>query len=412
MAVSSHSSAPGIGLKSIDWPFVIRALMWFLGAGVGLFLFARDLSVMENGSLLGRAFWGRDFVIWWTAGQLVREGAIATIYDLAGIQAQMVAYFGPLEPMGYPYPPVTFPIAFLLGALPYWLAQPTSFIVTGGLFVYACRPWWNTELGPRWLALVTPAALVNIWAGHYGFLIGALFLLGWGQLDRNPKAAGFFFGCMLIKPHLAILIPIALLLRRSWVAFFSAAATTLLLIAGSALLYGADAWRDYLVNMTGPQISVISYNDTLFTFMATSTTTAMLRLTSSGVLAWCIQLAVSAAAIATLVAASRHRPATLDLAMLVATLTFLTLPYGFNYDLTVVMVGALAVFARADIPVKWRVLAAAAFVAPTVGMAFALLGMPFMPVALAGLAYVQYQVAARSPTSNVAFPALGTRALA
>ena len=63
-----------------------------------------------------------------------------------------------------------------------------------------------------WLAVLTPAALMNIWAGHYGFLVGALFLLGWERLDRRPWQAGLFFGLMLIKPHLAILIPLVLLL--------------------------------------------------------------------------------------------------------------------------------------------------------------------------------------------------------
>ena len=169
--------------------------MWAIGVSIPLFLFWHDLRIVKHGSLDGLAFWGRDFVILWSAGQLVYQGAISTIYNLHAFQATMAALFGSLEPMGYPYPPVTFPIAFAFGLLPYWLAQPLWFAVTGALFLYACRRYWTPAMGPRWLAVVTPAALMNIWAGHYGFLHGIV------PAGLEPRRAAAEIRWVLIRLH-------------------------------------------------------------------------------------------------------------------------------------------------------------------------------------------------------------------
>src|SRR3546814_5650024 len=48
-------------------------------------------------------------------------------------------------------------------------------------------------------------------------LSAAILLAGLHQLDRRPLVAGVLFGCMAYKPHLAVLLPVALLVagRRS-----------------------------------------------------------------------------------------------------------------------------------------------------------------------------------------------------
>src|SRR3546814_6004949 len=90
------------------------------------------------------------------------------------------------------------------------------------------------------VALILPGSLVNIWAGHYGFLVGALALYGWRWLDTHPRRAGIIFGIMTIKPHLGVLVALVLLLRRDWTAIGWAAATTgaLALVSGSLFEIG------------------------------------------------------------------------------------------------------------------------------------------------------------------------------
>jgi hypothetical protein len=384
-------------------PELAIALLWAAGLFIPLFLYWRDITHIDHGSILGHAYWGRDFVILWTGGQFVHDGAVSAIYDFHAFQAKLASLFGPLDPMGYPYPPVTFPIAFTFGLLPYWLAQPLWFALTGALFIYACRPFWTSPMGPRWLAVLTPAALMNIWAGHYGFLHGALFLLGWSHVEKRPRVAGIFFGLMLIKPHIAVLVPIALALRRQWTAILSAAVTVVALIGLTSLVYGWETWRDYLANMIAPQVGLIGAKNGFFTFMSTSTMQAVLRMTDNQALALAAHLTVVFVSLAALVAAARRNPPLADLALFTATLTFLVLPYGFNYDLTVVMVGALALISRRDLPLGRRLLAAVGFLAPTVGMLVSGERIAIMPLMLAALAYTQFRsIGAAKPSENMA----------
>jgi hypothetical protein len=64
------------------------------------------------------------------------------------------------------------------------------------------------------------------------------------------------------------------------------------------------------------------------------------------------------------VVAALRRVPTDRLTFLVATCTFLVLPYSINYDLTLVMIGAWAVMVDHANPVADRRLAALGFVAP------------------------------------------------
>ena len=74
-----------------------------------------------------------------------------------------------------------------------------------------------------------------------------------------------------------------------------------------------------------------------------------------------------------------------DLAMLTATATFLVLPYAFNYDLTVVMIAAVRLWADPQATRVERALGVTGFLSPQIGMLLAPLGVPAIPLMLAAL---------------------------
>jgi hypothetical protein len=78
-------------------------------------------------------------------------------------------------------------------------------------------------------------------------------------------------------------------------------------------------------------------------------------------------------------------------ALLVATATFLFLPYAFNYDMTVPMIGALTVMSARLSKADGR-LGFYGFIAPQVGMILAAMGAPLMPLMIAGLAVAQFRL--------------------
>ena len=60
------------------------------------------------------------------------------------------------------------------------------------------------------LALASPAVLINAVGGQNGTWTAALLGGGLSLLERRPYLAGGLFGMMIYKPHLALLLPVAL----------------------------------------------------------------------------------------------------------------------------------------------------------------------------------------------------------
>jgi hypothetical protein len=372
---------------------VPNAAWWVLGGIFILAFVAHDYLTSAGGVIDHSVFWGRDFINVWTGGQLVRDGHLDALYNLHLYSDYQRSLFGDIGPHNYSYPPISFPLAAVFSLLPYPLAYACWIAVTGTFFIWAARPWWPKNAGPAWLAVLTPAALVNIWAGHYGFLVGGLFLLGWRRLDDSPIQAGIFFGLLLIKPHLAVFIPLALLIRGDWRAIASAAATIFVLIVVTGLWYGWGPWQNFLFGTSEVQAGMIDSRNSLFGLMSCSAATAMLRIGADWPVAIAIQTAFAAAAVAMVCMAASRRVSTSNLALIVATATFVLLPYSFNYDLTVVMIGALSIWPQSRYSQLDRRLALYGFLSPQVGMVLSAFHVPVMPLMLAGLGAAQVRVA-------------------
>lgn len=368
----------------------LSPVLWTAGILSVALLFWADFVSLNAGRVLGNAYWGRDFVNVWTAGHLVRSGDFATLYDVEAYRAFQRSMFGPIAGHNYSYPPVSFPLAAALSMLPYSLALAAWIAGTGAFFAYACRRWWPVRAGPSWLVLLTPAALLNIWAGHYSFVLGGLFLLGWQRLDRHPVQAGVLFGCMLIKPHLALMVGVALLARREWRAVATGALTALTLVALTGLAFGWQLWSEFLFGVGRFQSSLIDAGQEFFGLMSTSTATALHRFTDAESVVAAVQLALALGAAAAVALAARSGCSTRRLALFAATCTFVALPYGFNYDLTVVMVAAATVLVEARRPWQ-RIAGGAAFLCPMLGMVAAAWSIPLIPLALLGLAVAQWR---------------------
>ena len=373
----------------------LNGLAWIFGGWLIVYMAVTDFMTMKNGVIRGAELWGRDFINLWTGGKLINAGDYTTLYTQKAFAAFQQSLFGPLDLHVYSYPPTGFPIASLFSLLPYPVALGAWLAGTGALFLWAARPYWPNNGWPLWLALLTPAALVNIWAGHFGFFFGALFLLSFRWLDARPVLAGAIIGSFAIKPQLAMLIPLVLLLRGNWRAIVSAAVSTVSTVLLSGLIYGWGAWEAFLTRATGKQVSVIDAQGAFFGKMSASAATAVLDLGGGWTLALAAQAMLAMLGIALVVIAARRRIRIDRLALLTATCTFLVLPYSINYDLVVVCIGAWVVMADYSNAPFDRAFATIGFVAPQLGLLLAIMGLPVMPLMLAALAVAQFRVANR-----------------
>ena len=368
-------------------------IAWIVGGWFVAFTLVVDFRTSENGVIRHAEVWGRDFINVWTGGKLIAARDFVTLYTPQAFSAFQEGIFGKLDLHVYSYPPTAFPIASLFSLLPYPVAVALWLVGTSALFIWAAKPWWPQNGGPYWLAVLTPAALVNLWIGNYGFVFGAIFLLAFRRLDDRPVLAGAIIGLFAMKPQLAVLIPLVLLIRRDWHAIVSAAVSTATMTLASGAIYGWSAWHAFLTRATGKQVSVIDAHGAFFGKMSTSAATAILDLGGGWTMAIIGQCLLAALGIALVSIAAWRRVRTDRLALLLATCTFLVLPYSINYDLVVVCIGAWVVMAdSANAPFD-RGLAALGFVAPQVGLLLAMFHLPVTSPMLAALAIAQFRVA-------------------
>jgi hypothetical protein len=194
-----------------------------------------------------------DFIAFWSAGKAALEGHVAQLHDrvfLAHIQQSTIVGMRVMAPWNSPPPFLFFVIPFAL--LPYGVAAIVWLILTGALYLFAA-----SKILPDKRALIfavtLPAALYHLGTEQVGLLIAGLNGLALYWLDKRPRAAGALVGLLVIKPHLAVLWPLYLLLTRRWNAFVSAAICTIVLIVGAGLVFGFESYVRFFENLKASQ---------------------------------------------------------------------------------------------------------------------------------------------------------------
>ena len=274
---------------------------------------------------------GDDFVNYFSGAFLALHQRAAEIYHWPAYHAFQEALVGAaVSPnYNYSYPPLALVLTLPFALLPYvpalgvWLA--------GGWYAFY-RALRLATPNALLLALATPAVFVNTYCGQNGVWTAAFLGGGLCLLERRPVFAGVLFGLQAYKPHLALMIPVALLAGRQWRAFAAATVTVAALLLASIALAGLDGWRAFL-DLT-PVLRKVTLEDAdavwhrnVSVFMAAS------RLGVGLSAAYAVQIAAALIA-ATLVAFAWFKDAPVPIrnaAVLIGVL--LATPYLQDYDL-------------------------------------------------------------------------------
>lgn len=370
---------------TLSRPGLIR--LWLFGSILALGLFLADLIAVRDWLLPGSGVaWGRDFINVWTGGQLVWSGELDSLYSYDAYLARIHALTGVTGDHNYSYPPQSLFIGAVLGLLPYWLAYLVWTGGTAALFWWAAKPFVRGF--PSVLVILTPAATINLWAGQYGFLAGALWLLCLRFAEKQPNVAGVSAGLLAVKPHLGLLLPVVLVLKRQGRVILWAALALAVILGLSALVFGPDLWRAYMIEVPKTQAAIVNAPGDYLYFKMMPTTLVAFR-GWSPILAMMMQ---GLTAVAALWIVWRTRAAPLrDMGFVAATATFLILPYGFNYDMTVVCLGlAVLLVTRWSRLATWeRVALIAGFVLPQLVVGLQSVPLPLAPFILLAALWVQ-----------------------
>ncbi|TMJ04086.1 MAG: DUF2029 domain-containing protein [Alphaproteobacteria bacterium] len=188
---------------------------------------------------------GDDFVNYFSGAWLALHQRTPEIYHWPAYHAFQEALVGAaVSPnYNYSYPPLALVLTLPFALLPYvpalgvWLA--------GGWYAFFSALRLATP-NALLLALATPAVFVNTYCGQNGVWTAAFLGGGLSLLERRPVVAGVLFGLQAYKPHLALMIPVALLAGRQWRALVAGAVTVGVLLLASLALAGWDGWRAFL----------------------------------------------------------------------------------------------------------------------------------------------------------------------
>lgn len=318
----------------VDEPGPARriALIWIVAASV---FYCCDM-LRDTGQALtanGRPL-GDDFVNFWSGAFLAWHGRAADVYNWPVYHAFQQGIVGAdLGPYNYSYSPILLLLTAPLAALPYIPGLSAWLAVSWFAFYRALRlalPGRDATL----LALAAPAVFVNAYGGQNGCWTAALLGGGLSLLDRRPVLAGVMFGLLTYKPHLGLLIPVALLAARRWNAMLAAIITAAALIALSIALFGTDVWGGYLRH--ADRLRHVAIEDGAGVWHRTISLFVFARRLGADVpTAYLVQIIAGlTAAAAVAVAWFRDAPLPVRGALLVLG-TFLATPYLQDYDMVI-----------------------------------------------------------------------------
>lgn len=331
--------------------------------------------------IVGTACWlnysaprAADFVSFWAASQLSGPGA----YDVAAHRAVQLSVVVMPGLLPFPYPPPFLLFLAPFGMVDYPSAIVAWVIVTGGIYFLAARRLeWFAHPG------VIPSGL----NGQTGMLTTGIFIGGFGLLATRPFLAGAILGCMMVKPQLAILFPIALIAGKEWRAIAGGVISSLALLAIALAAFGTGAYQGFLLMATQFSVHLAAGSWPWEKLASTYAFARYFGLASQ--LAMIVHVVIALGATALVARAwSSGRP---HKVAILASATVLIPPYLLSYDCLLLAVPFMALIARPAIAIPLWILAAL----PVVAFFGIYDGPNTLPLAalasLAGLAYDEFK---------------------
>ena len=190
-----------------------------------------------------------DYIALWGAGRLALQGRPAAAYDWQAHADAMSEGLGrQAQKFPFPYPPTFLALMAPIAALPYLQSLLVWCLGTLALYLFTLGSIVGRWEGAVWLGAMI-VTLANIVAGQNGFLTAALVGGGLLLLPQRPVLAGVLIGLLSYKPHLGLLIPIALAAGGHWRAFASAAATVIVTALAATDMFGIEPWYAFVDNL-------------------------------------------------------------------------------------------------------------------------------------------------------------------
>jgi hypothetical protein len=245
MLVKRLAQVPGSGV----W---LPAAMLVVGGALAL----RNLLGVLHFALK-RAFEG-DFAVYYIFARVGIDHGWGSLYDYAAMRQEWIALGSAFL---YPplYPPTLAWFVAPFAALPF----ATGYALWNVLLVASLLITWRLTVPPSSqlvrfghlaFAVALPAVAFGLLLGQVVIVVAAAVSISWWLLRRNrPFAAGLVLSLIALKPQLALMVPVALLVAGQSRAFLGWAAGSLAMLGAALATIGFGGLQTYAVLLAGSE---------------------------------------------------------------------------------------------------------------------------------------------------------------
>ena len=307
----------------------VPAWVWLAVAGLSVFWIMLGSLSVDNAQR-------HDYLNLYTGASLALQGRFADLHDTGAqleLERKIVPTTGPLVPFVRPafYALLLAPMASLPYRTAFW-----CWIALQSALLLVCWTWSFHRFGPDALvfaALYLPTAL-GIANGQDCTILLALIVYAYSLAEKEKFwASGAFLGLMLVKFHLALLWPVALIIQRRWKmlgGFFAVAAAE---VAVSIALGGVLGARNYVALLRNQDLDRLSPTpEFMISFQGLAANLNITSVTGK---------AAIVAGVLALFAVAIWRAPLQKLFAAVSTASLLAVPHVYGYDAALLLLGLL-----------------------------------------------------------------------
>lgn len=282
-----------------------------------------------------RQYVGRDFLLFYAVAKQAVTGNINDLYTNYGVYKATQLLVPEIQATGisnwpWPYPPHYFLLLAPFTALPYYYALAAWLILSLLLPSFLLWYIWRVR-GLLFLAtIININVIICLVMGQNALIFSSLVGIGIAAMKKNPILAGLCFAIVSMKPHFALLLPVALILGRYWQALLYTILGTLFLMVITSLAFGWNIWSVAIAHFGS--VSNISFSTDIHIFSIYSTYRALTDLGLSSHYAWSGHFLVAGIALYGFQNVWRNNHSLINKWLAFGITALLFSPFSFAYD--------------------------------------------------------------------------------
>jgi len=290
---------------------------------------------------------GGDFINLWTVARLVLTGRAADIYRVGDFMAYQATLTGGAD-IGlrlWAYPPHSLLLAWPFGLVGYYTAL-LAWSLAGLAVLAAGARRFGFDARETAVLLLSPATVLNLYHGQTGSFAAGVLLLALSARGRADPVSVGAAALLTLKPQTGFLLPVLWAFQRRWREIAWTALATVAFVGLALAVFGAGPWRDY-VGDTLPVLGLLEREGSgPFMTMIPSVFMSMRIVSGNPTIALAVHGGFAVAVAIFLLWRLRTVSAGERQASILLLATVLITPYMHNYDLVLLLCGALLVARR------------------------------------------------------------------